>query len=193
MAEMQFDARVPDAVREGLQLPVVSQVGFVVHDVFRSVGDHKRAHGTSPWLVTDQLHPALVRGVPGHANLRIALAYWGSVQLELIQPLQSGTVHADEGITSEERPHHLGFMVSDLKKRLSACERLGIGILQSGTIRDSGMTVEYVYLDTAKSMGIILELIRWRVGPVNLPMNRFVFRTACAIGRFTVFRGRVII
>ena len=46
--------------------------------------------------------------------------------------------------------------------------------------------------DPLTSAGIVLELIRWRLGPMPMPVNGFVFNLVCALGAWTLFRGRVV-
>jgi hypothetical protein len=193
MIPRNLESLVPDHVRERLGLPRVGQVGYVVSDAHGSIDRHKDAYGLKPWLVIDtHSHDCVLRGSEVQSVLRIGLAYSGPVQVELIQVLEGESIHREHPNELEGEPHHLGFMVRDIDKRLSDCRRLGIGILQRGTIRETGITVDYAYLDTLDTAGIILELIQWRVGPVPMPTNRLVFNLVCAIGAKTVFRGRVI-
>ncbi len=52
--------------------------------------------------------------------------------------------------------------MDNLEERLEAAREQGIGILQRGTLKQLGMTIDYAYLDTAESTGIILEFIQTR-------------------------------
>lgn len=83
-------------------------------------------------------------------------------------------------------------MVQNLDKRLDACREMGIGILQRGTIKDIGLTIDYAYLDTVDEAGIILEFIQWRLGPIPLPINKLVHNLVCWAGSRTLLKGRVI-
>ena len=47
-------------------------------------------------------------------------------------------------------------------QRLLACREAGIDILQRGTLKQLGMTIDYAYLDTLDSVGVILEFIQTR-------------------------------
>jgi len=184
---------IPDAVREQLRLPEVGQIGCVVTDMNKSIAYCMDEFGLSPWMLLDERpDPCIQQGKEVHPVLRIALAYMGPVQIELIQVVEGESIHLRHVEESKEGVHHLGFMVRDLDKRLDACEKMGIGILQRGTIRETGFTVDYAYLDTVDQAGIILEFIQWRLGLIPMPVNRLVFNLVCWAGSKTLFRGRVL-
>ena len=127
-----------------------------------------------------------------HPLLRIALAYLGPIQLEIIQVVEGESVHLNHPADSPWRIHHLGFMVQNIDKRLDVCRKLGMGVLQRGTIRDIGFTVDYAYLDTLEQAGVIIEFIQWRVGAFPLPTNRLTFNILCRAGSSSFLKGRVI-
>ncbi len=83
-------------------------------------------------------------------------------------------------------------MVQGLEKRLDACQKLGIAVLQRGTIKDIGFTVDYAYLDTVDEAGVVIEFIQWRVGALPLPANRLIFNTLCRAGSHGFLKGRVV-
>ena len=184
---------ISDTISEQLRLPKIGQLGYVVPDVNEGIAYCREVLGIKPWMLLDEKpEPCLQYGKDVHIRLKIALAYAGPVQIELIQVIEGESLHLDHLAKTEGILHHLGFMVQDVGKRLEECRRLGIGVLQRGTIRDAGFTVDYAYLDTVAPAGIILELIQWRLGPISLPVNKLVFNAVCRAGSRTLFRGRVI-
>lgn len=184
---------IPDAVKRQLRLPRLGQLGYVVTDVDRAIAYYKDTFGVRPWLVLEERpEPCIEAGEEIHPMLRIALSYLGPVQMELIEAVEGECLHRDYVQQSGGGLHHLGFMVRDLDKRLDACHRLGIGVLQRGTIADTGLTVDYAYLDTVEQAGVILEFIQWRLGPMNMPVNRFTFTMACSLGPKSLLKGRVV-
>ena len=184
---------ISDAVKKQLRLPKTGQIGYVITDINKTIAYYKNAFGISPWMLLDaRPEPCIEKGKEVHPLLRIALAYQGSVQLELIQVVEGESFHLNHVKEGREEAHHLGFMVQDINKRLDSCREMGIGIVQRGTIRASGIVVDYAYLDTVDQAGIIIELLQWRVGPVPLPMNRLVFSFLCWVGSRTLLKGRVI-
>ncbi len=192
----EVNKMISDAVKKQLRLPEVGQIGYVVTDVPNTITYYKDAFGISPWMLLDERpEPCVERGKEVHPLLRIALAYEDSVQLELIQVMEGETFHLNqvkEGKESKEEAHHLGFMIQNINKRLDDCHKMGIEILQRGTIKDSGLTIDYAYLDTVDQVGIIIELLQWRLGPVPLPVNKLVFNFLCLVGSRTFLKGRVI-
>ena len=184
---------IPAATRERLNLPEVGQIGYVVADIGKTIAYCREVFGIAPWLVLDERPDPCVQGKElVHPLLAIGLAYAGSMQIELIQVREGDSIHLRHLDGPESRIHHLGFMVQDLDRRLRDYERIGVGILQQGTIRNAGITVKYAYLDLPDSAGVILELIQWRIGPLPLPTNRIVFGIACMLGARTMFKGRVV-
>ena len=184
---------VPDTVKKRLRLPRLGQIGYVVTDVNETMSYYKDTFGVGPWILSDtKPEPCIENEKEVHPVLRIALAPVGSVQMELIQILEGESYHLNHLKESKGGLHHLGFMVRDLDRRLDACREMGICILQRGTIKDVGMTVDYAYLDTVDEAGIILEFIQWRMGPIPLPINRLVHNLVCWAGSRTLLKGRVI-
>lgn len=184
---------IPDAVKRQLRLPRLGQIGYVVTDIDKTIAYYKDTLGIGPWILLDERpDPCTEKGKEVHPLLRIALAYMGPVQMELIQVVEGESLHLDHVKESKGGVHHLGFMVQDLNKRLDACHKMGIGILQRGTIKDIGLTVDYAYLDTVDQAGIILEFIQWRLGAIPLPINRLVHNVVAWAGSKTLLKGRVI-
>ena len=184
---------ISDGIKKQLGLPEVGQIGYVVADVPNTIAYYKDAFGISPWILLDaRPHPCIEGGKEIHPLLRIALAYEDSVQLELIQVVEGESFHLNHVEEGKKEAHHLGFMVHNINKRLDDYRRRGIEILQRGTIKDSGLTIDYAYLDTIDQAGIIIELLQWRLGPVPLPVNRLVFNFLCSVGARTFLKGRVI-
>ena len=187
------DRVVADAVKKKLKLPGVGQIGYVVRDMDTALVTYRDTFGIGLWMLLEERpEPCVECGRQVNPVLRIALAYAGPVQMELLQVVEGESFHLDHVRESEGGLHHLGFMVRDLDRRLDAAREAGIAILQRGTIRETGLTIDYAYLDTADLAGVVLELIQWRLGPVPVPLNRLLFNLACLLGSGTLLKGRVI-
>jgi methylmalonyl-CoA/ethylmalonyl-CoA epimerase len=183
---------IPASIAKKLKLPGLGQVGYVVQDIDKTVSYYKNTLGVRPWMLMDERpEPCIEKGKKVHPLLRIALAYMGAVQVELIQVMEGESIHLNHPADSPWRIHHLGFMVQDIDKRLDACQEMGIEVLQRGTIKDIGFTVNYAYLDTVREAGSVIEFIQWRLGALPLPVNRFVFNTLCRAGSRTFLKGRI--
>lgn len=188
------DDIVPDKIKSILKLPEVGQIGYVVEDIYSAVKKWQFTNQRVLWLVLDHDHTCTFRGKRGRCTLRIALAYEGQLQIELIQVLDGETIHVGAASKHEGQIHHLGFMVRNLEDRLEHCHRNGVQVLQKGTIKSAGLTIDYAYLDISAIGGsdLILELIQWRLGPCPIPVNRLVFSISCALGSWSVFKGKII-
>ena len=113
---------MPQSVVKQLKLPKLGQIGYVVKDVDKTVSYYRDTLGIRPWMLLDERpEPCIEKGKEVHPLLRIALAYMGSVQVELIQVVEGESVHLNHPAESLWRVHHLGFMVQDIDKRLDAC------------------------------------------------------------------------
>ncbi|MFX1335920.1 MAG: VOC family protein, partial [Promethearchaeota archaeon] len=53
--------------------------------------------------------------------------------------------------------HHIGFIVEDIEQELARMENEGIKVLERGVVQEM---VKFAYLDTEKTLGIILEIIQ---------------------------------
>ncbi len=165
-----------------LNLPKVGQIGILVYDVEKTRAHYEKVYGVKPWIVFEKKPEfAIEKTGPADATLKIATAYCGGVQLELIQVV-SGRSSYNETLDVREGLHHLGFMVNDLEKRLEICRANGIEVLQRGQMKLKLVTVDYAYLDTAAQGGIIFELIQTRIGPIKMKMNWFNHRISAWTG-----------
>jgi len=165
-----------------LKLPPVGQIGMVVYDVDKTAAYYEQTFGIRPWSV-NTYQPVFTREKSGpvHATLKIAMAYAGGIQIELIQ-VTRGRSYYNDTLDHREGLHHLGFMVNDLERRVAACQDQGIGVIQRGRIKHKGFTVDYAYMDTLSVGGVIFEFIQTRLGPVPVKMNRFTHHLSCWLG-----------
>lgn len=169
-------------------MPRLSQIGIYVKDMEAAIARFQGVFGIGPWLVLEgETAYCLDRGCEVSVKGRIAMGYSGGIQLELINIAEGNNLYLDTLGGREEGLHHLGFEVNDLEERLRACEEAGIGVLQRGTLKQLGMTIDYAYLDTQDTVGVILEFIQtrflgfqarqspWLVKPLARVQERFGF------------------
>jgi catechol 2,3-dioxygenase-like lactoylglutathione lyase family enzyme len=102
-----------------------------------------------------------LRGEPVRFVAHISLGYAGDLQLELIQPVEGPTIHAE--FLAERGPglHHVCFAVDDVDAACSAAEAAGVPVLMRGSMMDG--EIEFAYLDGAAFGAPYLELAR--IGP----------------------------
>jgi catechol 2,3-dioxygenase-like lactoylglutathione lyase family enzyme len=144
-------------------MPRLTQIGIYVKDMDASIAQYENVFGIGPWLILEgETDYCLDRGCEVTVKGRIGMGYSGKIQLELIHILGGNNFYLDTLDGREEGLHHLGFSVDNLEERLQACREAGIEILQRGTLKQLGMTIDYAYLDTLDSVGVILEFIQTR-------------------------------
>lgn len=152
-------------VGQPIRLGDVLQVGLVVRDLQKSMETYWKLLGIGPWRIYTYAPPALretmVRGKPVEYSMQLALAQAGSVQLELIQPLEGPSIYVEHLAARGEGLHHIQSKVENIEEVLAAFEKRGIGVLMSGKLGDG----EFYYLDTEPTLGVIYEIFRRKSRP----------------------------
>lgn len=115
----------------------VRQVAYVTRDMQRSLSHYVEALGVGPWFSTEQavIDRCRYRGAPCAMNLTAALAYWGSIQVELLQQNNDApSVFLDWGAGSQAREihHHVAYWVDDYTEAIKSAERRGFSVVQDG-------------------------------------------------------------
>ena len=128
----------------------VDQIGIVVKDVEKYMRFYEKMFGVEPFPT--------VESAINSAKLKIVLFELGEVEIELIQVVKGDSVHSRFLEERGEGLHHLGFFVKDIEKELARLEKEGIKVLERGEVLG---TVKFVYLDTEKTLGVVLELIQY--------------------------------
>ncbi|MFX0015508.1 MAG: VOC family protein [Candidatus Hermodarchaeota archaeon] len=126
----------------------IDQIGIVVEDMEKSLKYYENIFG-SPFLTLESPLDS--------AKLKIALFQVGNIQLEIIQVLEGKTIHSKFLEEKGEGLHHIGFIVEDIEQELARMENEGIKVLERGVVQEM---VKFAYLDTEKTLGIILEIIQ---------------------------------
>ena len=65
----------------------------------------------------------------------------------------------------------------------AACREAGIEVLQQATLKQLGITIDYAYLDTLDSVGVILEFIQTRFLGLKARQWPFLLKLAARIQR----------
>jgi methylmalonyl-CoA/ethylmalonyl-CoA epimerase len=141
----------------------VIQVGVVVRDIEGVMKRLTELFGIGPFRVVDCPPPEradrqFYYGELAKFHTRQAFADLGSIELELIEPLEGRTIWSD--FLAERGPgiHHIRFNVPDQEKLTAYLSGQGIGKSQEGAgIRDGSYWVNY---DTEKLVGFIVEILQ---------------------------------
>ena len=135
-----------------MQIKSVDHISYAVNDINKVVEAWSRLYGIGPWTFKENSGTD-AKGRPG--KIRMAFAYLGPVEIELVQCLQ-GRIFQSKFIDKwGEGVHHLGFYVDDVDAEAEKLVREGATLL----IHDLG---RFAYLDAGGPGGAIFELMKRR-------------------------------
>jgi methylmalonyl-CoA/ethylmalonyl-CoA epimerase len=144
----------------GLTYPI-SQVSLVVSDLQGTMERYYRAFGWKDWKVFDHVppmhHNTELRGEQVHYSLRGAEVMVGSLNFELLEPLEGPSLWKEFMAERGEGIASIAVMFDTLEegdtvKREFA--KLGIDVTMLANIGDH---IEYYYLDTQERFGCLIE------------------------------------
>ncbi len=148
-----------NSVAPKIKIDKIIQIGIVVKDLRKTVDNYWATLGIGPWQIVRMEPPILtdvtLRGKPVKASMLAAIAQNGSIQLELIQPLDGQSIWKEFMEARGEGLHHVQSLVKDPKVIRAAFKELGVNVLMSGKIANN----MFYYMDTERLLGIILEFI----------------------------------
>ncbi len=156
---------VPELIAKPFRTAI--QVGVVVRDIEKSMAALTAIFGIGPFRVVDSPLPEREQqqfyyGQPTRFRMRQAFADLGTVELELIQPLEGQTIWSD--FLAERGPgiHHIRFNVPDENALSAYLLERGIGKTQEGAgIRKGSYWANY---DTEKLVGFVIEILQPALG-----------------------------
>jgi methylmalonyl-CoA/ethylmalonyl-CoA epimerase len=136
----------------------VMQHGYVVHDVDEVAREWAGRVGAGPFYVFDRMvMEQSFRGKRVEVETRLAFGYWGSIQIELIQPLNDVETLYSQGLRDAPGMlHHMATIVPDLSSLL-VNQGLEDHVMQSGTMPTG---VKFAYLNEYLPGKCHLELIQ---------------------------------
>jgi methylmalonyl-CoA/ethylmalonyl-CoA epimerase len=154
---------VTGAFERSLRLGDPYHIGIAVNDIERAIADLDATLGAGPWGRMDADVPAIYRGTETVTGIRSAFARTGSLLIELVQPtagdFTAKTFLAERG----EGVYHAGYWVEDMETTLERAEEIGLGV-DWCTPKD-GVPFA-VYLDSARTLGLHIELVSLNMKPV---------------------------
>jgi methylmalonyl-CoA/ethylmalonyl-CoA epimerase len=140
----------------------ITQVSLAVRDLDRTMALYHRAFGWAPWQVFDHVlpvhHNTELRGQPVHYALRGAEVYVGSLNFELLQPLEGPNLWSEFMDRRGEGVASIATMFLEREDgdavKVAFKERFGIDVSMKADIGDH---IEYYYLDTESQFGCLIE------------------------------------
>src|SRR5512139_591552 len=114
----------------------VMQLGFVVPDLERAMEHWTGTVGVGPFFVMSHIKfaEAIYRGAPTDADISVAVAQWGEVQVELIQQFnESPSIYSHFPGRAAGGLQHVGVMTNSVHDDLEKLRPHGIEAVQQGS------------------------------------------------------------
>lgn len=145
--------------RNALGNRVITQIGFVVHDIDKTSQAYADFFGVEKpqWFWTDTQDKAQTeyKGSPSEARAKLAFFDMGSVQLELIEPDEHPSTWRKSLDRNGEGVHHIAFAIQGMKEKVELMEQRGMPLLQKGEYTGG----RYAYLDSFRDLKVLIELL----------------------------------
>lgn len=144
-------------------LPQLFHVGWVVRDCDAAQAALAARLGAGPFTgagSTASFENTLVHGKPLPFALKIAFGALGGILIELLEPLDGNSPHAEFLASRGEGLHHMAYLVPDFDAQLAAIRAAdpATELLIDGT--GPGNPVRWVYLDGGGAAhGTVIELL----------------------------------
>ena len=159
-----------------LKLKKVDQIALVVKDLQKSMKAYWEILGIGPWkvykygpeIVKDQQY----RGNPMRYHAWIALARFGDQVIELMEHIDGETLYKEFEEKCGEGVQHLGVFVENFQEAVSEAEAAGFKVIMTGRGYGREGDGAYAYLDTAKELGVVWELIEV---PTQRPIPAYTY------------------
>jgi len=137
----------------------VMQLAYVTTDLAAAARYWTQTMGVGPFFKLEHAQRSLdslrYRGKPCEADFTMMIAYWGDIQVELIQQHNDAPSIFRGRHGRAKGLHHVCIMVDDLAAAVADCTRAGALLIQEG--RSGGSA--FVYMDTFGGPGSVLEIL----------------------------------
>ena len=139
----------------------LQQVAFVVRSLEAGQKFFNERMGVPRFYVIEDFGSRatekIFRGKPANHQFKIALAYSGNTQIELIEHVAGETTYKEFLERRGEGMHHLGFFLDDRRHYDEILSEFAVNysVLQSGRF---GETL-YTYFDTEAAVGAVMEIV----------------------------------
>lgn len=141
----------------------VAQIAMVVKDLDKTVQYYYEVFGIGPWQFYTYEKPLVkemsYHGEPAVHSNRLALSYFGTSRIELIEVQDGDSVYRDHINKHGYGVQHLGFLVDDMDEALNQAKEAGFAMLQDGSGFGLDGDGHYAYLDSEEKFGVMIELI----------------------------------
>jgi hypothetical protein len=146
------------------------QIGIVVRDLDTAMQTYLDDYGIGPWEIVEfhagdaeALHE---HGRPVDRSWRLATAMVGTVQWELIEPLDGESDYARFLAEKGGGVHHIAVAPTNYDQTLAHIAERGKAAVLSGTF---GPGIRVAYLPTEQDLGVIVEIFSRDPAPEQDP------------------------
>ena len=156
----------------GQKIGQIIQMAYVVEDIHAAIDWWARDARTGPWFLLDSfLGPdQTYRGEPSTADVSIAMAFAGHMQIELIQPKDDNPSVYRETVQARGYGfHHVGIAVADVDAQIAAYGARGYELAFKAAVPTGGAVA---YLDGGPAHPGFIELIPATAG-MDTAFTRF--------------------
>lgn len=176
-----LDSLIPE-YRDKFSLPEIYQLGLVVEDV-EEAALYLEERGVDPFFIASG-SPALWLEKRERRSFKgkLGRSYYHGVELELLEPGEGSDIYK-RSLDPEGRivVQHLAFWVDDVDVWAKKLVDASIRVLIRGVNKLGPMETQFVYMDTEKTTGIIIEFISrkffgldwWPLDPVFKVVARY--------------------
>jgi glyoxalase/bleomycin resistance protein/dioxygenase superfamily protein len=141
------------------------QISIVVRDLDATMQTYVEEYGIGPWEVYEFNPETMTKMEPVDFHYRIAVTMVGSVQWELVQPLEQTGPFAEFLAAKGEGVHHIAVAGRPYAETKAAIEAKGRRALLGGIY--NGVT--FSYMTTDEDLGVVTELFDWPEGLTQEP------------------------
>lgn len=147
----------PAALKAGAPLTDIDQIALVVHDIDAAIEYFGAAFGWGPFYKASHTGHTGRDGLGDQYSLMMAFTLVGSLEVELLQPLEGDTPHRRHLQTHGEGVFQLRIKTEHFNDDLDSLARLGIGSEWDIWVGDTPVNV---CLDSSRHFGLRIELMR---------------------------------
>ncbi len=139
------------------------QICIVTRDLDARVREFADRLGIGPWWIQTYEAPDLVdttyRGQPGHYSMRLALAWTGDLNWEIIEPVSGPSIYHEFLEEHGEGLQHVGILVEDAGGSLEAAKETFMERGFEPVMEGTWGRVRFCYVQTDQAIKTTLELI----------------------------------
>ncbi len=142
------------------KFPPLYQLGYVVGDIEKACQHYESIFRIGPFSPSTEvdMSGAVFRGKTVEAKIIVSFAQLGDIQIEFIQPIEGENPYIEYLSKNGDGIHHLAFETDNMAAAKAHFTELGIEPIW---YQDMGF-MEFVYFDTTKVGGTMVEFIDWR-------------------------------